>query len=72
METVRRLEAEVAERTSSMSAEAGAIALAAEAARAELAAAQMVRWHSCILFMRGRAHVLQWCWCAPFLWTWRS
>lgn len=43
VETVARLEAEVAERTSSMSAEAGAIALAAEAARAELAAAQMVR-----------------------------
>lgn len=42
VETVARLEAEVAERTSSMSAEAGAIALAAEAARAELAAAQMV------------------------------
>jgi hypothetical protein len=43
MEKVVQLEAEVAERTSAMSAEAGAIALAAEAARAELAAAQMVR-----------------------------
>ena len=43
MEKVARLEGEVAECTSSMSAEAGAIALAAEAARAELAAAQMVR-----------------------------
>jgi hypothetical protein len=43
MAKVVQLEAEVAERTSSMSAEAGAIALAAEAARAELAAAQMVR-----------------------------
>jgi hypothetical protein len=59
MEKVARLEAEVAERTSSMSAEAGAIALAAEAARAELAAAQLVRYAClpCNALVRGE-HML--------------